>query len=76
MTWLADKAAWLLGIVAAVAGFFFYAKRQGKKDEQAAQTEKALEQVKEANGIDTMVRNMSDSKLDEQLRTIRRPPPK
>ena len=33
MSWLAEKAAWLLGILAAVGGFFLYAKRQGKKDE-------------------------------------------
>lgn len=63
-------------ILTAILGFFFYAKRQGKKEEQNVETERALKQAKEASVIDTRVRNMSDSQLDEQLRTVRRPPPK
>jgi len=48
------------------------AKRAGKKEEQAAETEKALEQAKEASDVDARVRNMSDSQLDERLRSVQR----
>jgi hypothetical protein len=72
MSWIAEKLAWLLGIAAAIGGFFLYAKRQGKKDEQAAETEKSLQQAKEANAIDSEVHNLSQSDLDARLRNSRR----
>lgn len=64
-----------LTAIGAVAGFFFYAKRQGKKDEQAAEVKKSLEQAKDANAIDTEVHNLSQSELDARMRSSRRPPP-
>jgi dihydroorotase-like cyclic amidohydrolase len=64
-----------LALLGGVVGFFFYAKRQGKKDEQAAEVKKSLEQAKEANAIDSEVHNLSQSELDERLRLARRPPP-
>ena len=68
MTWLAAKAAWVLGIAAALWGAILYFKHQGKKDEQAADTEKALQQAKDANAIDANVHNLSQSELDKRLR--------
>lgn len=62
-----------LALAAGIFGLFTYAKRQGKKDEQAAETEKSLQQAKEANDTDTRVRNMSDSALDAKLRDVQRP---
>jgi hypothetical protein len=64
-----------LAAIAGIVGFFFYAKRQGKKDEQAVEVKKSLEQAKEANAIDSEVHNLSQSELDERLRSSRRPPP-
>jgi hypothetical protein len=75
MSWLADKLAWIVGAIVAIGGFFLYAKRQGKKDEQAVEVKKSLEQAKEANAIDSEVHNLSQSELDERLRLARRPPP-
>lgn len=68
MSWLLDKAAWLFGIIIAIGGFFFYAKRQGKKEEQSAQTEKALEQSKESNDLAQANRNLSDAAARDKLR--------
>jgi predicted negative regulator of RcsB-dependent stress response len=73
-SWLAGKLALIGGAIVAVAGFFFYAKRQGKKDEQNAEAVKSLEQAKEANEIDTEVHNLSQSELDARLQSSRRPP--
>ena len=63
-------------LIVAVLAALGLAKRAGVKEERAAETEKALEQAKEASDVDARVRNMSDSELDEQLRSARRPPPK
>ena len=76
---IAKLWAYLAGFGALIAGILAawgIAKRSGVKQEQAAETEKALEQAKEASDVDARVRNMSDSELDEQLRSARRPPPK
>jgi hypothetical protein len=62
-----------LALIGGVVGFFFYAKRQGKKDEQAAETAKSLEQAKGANAIDDKVHSMSDADLDAKLRDVQRP---
>jgi hypothetical protein len=68
MSWLADKAAWLLGIIVAIGGFFFYAKRQGKKEEQDVETERALQQAKESNDIEAQNRALSDAAARAKLR--------
>lgn len=68
LKWLGEKLAIVGGVLATVAGLFFYAKRQGKKEEQSAETAKALEQAKEASDVDARVRSMSDKKLDEELK--------
>jgi len=67
--WLAGLGALIVGVLAALG----MAKRAGKKEEQAAQTERALEQAKESNEIDTKVRSMSDAELDAKLRSVRPP---
>lgn len=61
-------------VIAALAALGM-AKRAGKKEEQAAETAKSLEQAKESNAIDTEVHNLSQSDLDARLRMARRPPP-
>lgn len=66
--YLAGFGALIVGVV----GFFFYAKRQGAKDEQSAETAKSLEQAKGANAIDDKVRSMSDADLDARLRSVQR----
>jgi len=66
--YLAGLGAIVIAILAALG----MAKRAGKKEEQAAETEKALEQAKEASDVDARVRNMSDSQLDERLRSVQR----
>ena len=66
-----------LGAIAlGLLGLFSYAKRQGKKGEQAVETERSLQQAKGANAIDDKVHSMSDAQLDEQLRSVRPPAPK
>lgn len=52
----------------ALWGMLANAKRQGRKEEQAAQTEVALKQVKESIDVDTKVRAATDADLDERLR--------
>ena len=67
--------AYLAGFGALIAGILAawgIAKRSGVKQEQAAETEKALEQAKEANAIDTEVHNLSQSDLDKRLRDSQR----
>ena len=73
MTWLTDKLAWIGALIAGVVAFFFYAKRQGKEQEQAAELERSLKEAKEANEIDDKVHSMSDADLDKQLRSVRPP---
>jgi hypothetical protein len=53
----------VLAILAALAG----ARRSGRKAEQEAQTEKALDQAKEANAIDKAVRADTDDALAKRL---------
>jgi len=60
--------ALLIAVLAALG----LAKRAGVKQEQAAETEKALQQSKESNEIDTQVRALSESDLDKQLRRDQR----
>ena len=71
---LSKLYAYLAGfgaIFIAILGAWGIAKRSGKKEEQAAETKRALEQSKGANEIDTRVRNMSAAELDERLRASR-----
>ncbi len=64
----------LIGLTAigAFLGFFLYAKREGKKEEQAAETEKALEQAKESNEIIAKNRALSDTDARSKLRDVQR----
>ncbi len=55
-------------LVIAIFAAWGMAKRQGRKEEQAAETEKSLEQAKVANEIDAKVRNLSQPDLDKRLR--------
>jgi len=64
---LAPYAAGLLALLAALGGIIFSAKRSGVKQEQARETEKALEQAKGRNEIDSTVRNLSQPDLDKRL---------
>ena len=64
--------AGLGGLVLAVLAALGMAKRAGRKEEQAAETEKALQQAKESNEIDTKVHNLSQSELDKRLRNSQR----
>jgi hypothetical protein len=66
--WLAGFAALVVGILAA----WGIAKRSGVKEEQAAETEKSLQQSKESNAIDTEVHNLSQPDLDKRLRDSQR----
>lgn len=66
--YLAGAGALILGILAALG----MAKRAGRKEEQDAQRDKALEQSKESNEIDTKTRATSDTELDERLRRHQR----
>ena len=62
---------YLAGFCALVVGFLGFAayfKHQGKKDEQAADTERALQQSKEANDISQANRNLSDAAARDKLR--------
>ena len=67
---------WLAGLgtlIAGVLGFAAYFKHQGKKDEQAADTERALQEAKDASEIDAKVRALSDDDIAKQLRDVQRP---
>ncbi len=66
--YLAGFGALIVGIVS----FFFYAKRQGAKDEQNAEATQSLEQAKDASAIDDKVHSMSDADLDARLRSVQR----
>jgi hypothetical protein len=55
-------------IVLGLLGLFAYAKRQGKKDEQAVETEKSLQQAKESNDIEAKNRALSDAAARNKLR--------
>lgn len=67
--WLAGLGALALALLAALG----MAKRAGRKEEQAAETERSLKEAKEANEIDSAVHRMSDAELDERLRSARPP---
>jgi hypothetical protein len=62
--YLVEIGAALLALGAA----FFAIRRSGEKAEQAKQTEKALEQAKDASEIDAKVRALSDADLAAKLR--------
>jgi len=62
--YLAGLGAIILGLL----GLFAYAKRQGKKEEQAIDTERALQQAKESNDIAQANRNLSDDAARAKLR--------
>ncbi len=66
--YLAGAGALIVAIIAALG----MARRSGVKAEQAAETEKALEQAKESNVTDQSVRNLSQSDLDKRLRRDQR----
>ena len=74
LTKLYGYIAGLGAIIIAALAALGLAKRAGKKEEQAAETAKSLEQAKESNAIDTEVHNLSQSDLDDRLRLARRPP--
>ena len=59
-------------LIVAVLAAWGIAKRSGAKQEQAVETEKALEQSKESNEIDAKVRAMSQPDLDKRLRDAQR----
>ena len=67
--WIAGIGAVLVALLAALG----MAKRSGKKEEQAVETERSLKESREANEIDDKVHSMSDAELDEQLRMVRPP---
>jgi hypothetical protein len=69
---LAPYAAGLVALLAALGGVIFSAKRSGVKQEQAAETTKALQQSKEAGEITTEVRNLSDDDLAKRLQRDQR----
>jgi hypothetical protein len=48
------------------------AKRAGRKEEQDKELEQSFKQSKEANDIDSQVRAMPDSELDQRLRDVQR----
>ncbi len=60
------------GAVVAILIALGIARRAGAKAEQAAETEKALQQSKDANAIDTEVHNLPQSELDKRLRDSQR----
>lgn len=60
------------GLILIILGALGFAKRQGVKQEQAKETEQALQQAKESNAIDQSVRNLSQSELDKRLRVDQR----
>jgi len=62
--YLAGFGAILVGILAA----WGIAKRSGVKQEQAAETEKALQQSKESNEIAQENRNLIDAAARDKLR--------
>jgi hypothetical protein len=60
-------------LVAAIFAAWGIAKRQGRKEEQAVETERSLKESREANAIDDKVHSMSDAELDRQLQSVRPP---
>ena len=59
-------------LLAAIFGALAYARRQGVKDERAAQTERALEHAKESNAIDKDVHARPDAAIADGLRKYQR----
>jgi hypothetical protein len=55
------------GLILVVLGALGIAKRSGVKEEQAKETEKALQQAKGRNEIDSTVRDLPQSDLDKRL---------
>ena len=53
--------------LAALGGIYLKGRSAGKQAEQAAETEKALEQAKKGSEIDSSVRGLSDAELDKRL---------
>ena len=66
--YLAGFGAILVGIFAALG----MAKRAGVKQEQAAETEKALQQAKESNEIAQKNRTLTDAAARDKLRRDQR----
>ena len=60
------------GLIVAILTALGLAKREGKKEAQAEQTEVSLKAAKEASENAQNVRNLSDADLDERLRRDRR----
>ena len=59
-------------LIVAVLAAWGLAKRSGAKQEQAVETEKALEQSKESNDIAQANRNLSDAAARDKLRNVQR----
>jgi len=72
MTKLYGYLAAFAGIVIAILAALGMARRAGKKEEQAVETEKALKQAKESDEIDSKVRALPQSELDKRLRVDQR----
>jgi hypothetical protein len=66
--WIAGIGAVLVALLAALG----MAKRSGKKEEQAVETERALQQSKESNEIAQANRNLSDADALAKLRRDQR----
>lgn len=64
---LLAKIAPYLGGLIVLLGALWGVKRSGVKQEQAAETAKALTQAKESNAINQDVRNLSDADLSKRL---------
>lgn len=60
------------GLILLVLGALGIAKRSGVKEEQAKETNVALQQAKEANAIDSDVHALPQSDLDKRLRVDQR----
>jgi gas vesicle protein len=70
-----DLWGWVAAAVVAIVGFLsaiFFAKRSGAKEEQAKQTEQALQQAKESSETKDKIHGMSDPDLADELRKHQR----
>lgn len=57
----------ILSIIGAIAGIYYKGQHDQKVSAEAKQNKKRLEDVKEANKIETNVHNSSDAKLNADL---------
>jgi hypothetical protein len=60
------------GVILIILGALGLAKRAGVKQEQAKETEKALNDAKEASKIDSAVHDKSDATVADELRKYTR----